>query len=95
MTTSHAYYGLGKVKVGNESSIPISRVDSIVVSTNYLSLLLKVMLYVPNIVKNLMYVSQITKDNNVYFVFHSFGCLVKDMVTHQVSLEENECEGLY
>lgn len=44
------------------------------------------LLRVPVIRKNLMSVSQFSKDNNVHFEFHSKFCLVKDALTNEILL---------
>ena len=53
------------------------------------------MLHVPQIQKNLIFVSQFTKDNNVYIEFHSSSFLVKDKATGRVRLRGKPKDGLY
>uniref|UniRef100_A0A803Q4P4 Integrase catalytic domain-containing protein n=1 Tax=Cannabis sativa TaxID=3483 RepID=A0A803Q4P4_CANSA len=62
-------------------------------SGNYL--LLKDMLLVPKIAKNLVSVSKLATDNNVLIEFYSTFCLVKDKVTKRVLLHRVLKDGLY
>ena len=49
----------------------------------------------PKITKNLISISQFTKENNVIAEFFSYGCLIKDKVTRQVLLRGSLKTGLY
>ncbi|KAL4383734.1 hypothetical protein GQ457_15G015170 [Hibiscus cannabinus] len=54
------------------------------------------MLHVPAIRKNLLSVSQLARENNVYFEFHPHGCCVKDVQSRATLLEGILTpEGLY
>lgn len=66
-TRSRLYHRLGTVIVGIGRSIPISHISEYVIATNSDTLLLNDLLYVPNIHKNLLYVSKFAKDNHVFF----------------------------
>ncbi|MCH92265.1 retrovirus-related Pol polyprotein from transposon TNT 1-94, partial [Trifolium medium] len=60
------------------------------------SLTLHNLLLVPSITKNLISVSQFSKDNNVYFVFSANECLVKSQATDAVLLKGHVgSDGLY
>lgn len=91
------YTGTDNVTVGNGSSLPISHVGqaSIPSCSSSQSLLLNNILYVPSITKNLLSISQFTKDNNVLFEFHHTHCLVKDKLTNQTLLHGMLKDGLY
>nr|KYP47652.1 Retrovirus-related Pol polyprotein from transposon TNT 1-94 [Cajanus cajan]KYP75240.1 Retrovirus-related Pol polyprotein from transposon TNT 1-94 [Cajanus cajan] len=52
----------------------------------HISLTLNNLIYVPNITKNLISVSQFCKDNSVFFEFHSTCCLVKSQDTKDTLL---------
>ena len=52
-------------------------------------------LHVPEITKNLISISQFTKDNNVVIEFFSDYCLVKDKITKNTLLEGALRQGLY
>lgn len=53
------------------------------------------MLHVPLITKNLINFSCFTKDNFVFFEFHSDFCSVKDQVTKAIQMHEKLVNGLY
>lgn len=60
-----------KVQVANGAYLEINRVSTSVINTKLKSLILSNLIYTPHITKNCLYVSQSTKDNKVYFQFHS------------------------
>lgn len=97
LTLKSPYPGGSKVQVGNKESIPITYTGMLMVSsfdTNRL-IHLRDILCVPQIAKNLLSMSQITKDNNVIFEFHSDHCLVKDKNNKDVLLQGTVNNGLY
>lgn len=49
----------------------------------------------PKIIKNLVSVSKLTQDNNIYFEFHHRYCLIKDKGLGRVLLKGMLKEGLY
>lgn len=53
------------------------------------TLTLNQLLHVPSISKNLLSLSKVSSDNNVYFDFYPNHCHVKDQVTHDVLMEGN------
>ena len=53
------------------------------------------LLHVPLISKNLISVSQLSRDNNIYFEFYPDLSLVKDQVTKDILMEERLKNGLY
>ena len=80
------YKGKDKITVGNGHTLRISHVGSTLISSSDKPLLLNNILCAPNITKNLLSVSQITKDNNVFAEFHSDYCLFKDKIMKRVLL---------
>lgn len=58
-------------------------------------LVLKQLLHVPKITKNLLSVSKFAHDNNVYFEFHSTVCFIKDQAIHTILLMGKLEDGLY
>lgn len=56
---------------------------------------LRNVLHVPNIQKNLVKISQLTAENNVFVEFHSNFCLVKEKDTKKVLLHGRLKDGLY
>uniref|UniRef100_A0A803Q8Y1 CCHC-type domain-containing protein n=1 Tax=Cannabis sativa TaxID=3483 RepID=A0A803Q8Y1_CANSA len=91
------YKGKAKVVVGNGNSMPIFRIGSNSISSNLPNqfLILKDILHVPNATKNLLSISQFTKDNNFTLEFNDVCCLIKDKTTRQVLLKGTLNNGLY
>ena len=82
--------------VGNGSKLCIAHTGKILVpSLDHKVLQLKNVLHVPCIKKNLLSVSQLAFDNNVFTEFHSNCCFVKDKETGQVLLQGTLKDGLY
>lgn len=59
------------------------------------SIMLKNMLHVPHIRRNLMNIAKLTTDNNVVVEFNSNFCFVKDKDTRRVMLQGVLKDGLY
>ena len=96
LNISSEYHGGNQLVLGNGSGVDISHVgESYIKSATHKTFLLKNLLHVPAITKNLLSVSQFAKDNDVFFEFHSTHCLVKDQVSKQVILEGSLDQGLY
>lgn len=94
------YLGGKKLHLGNGPKVDISHVGHSVLyssppNTISKSLILKDLLHVPSITKNLLSVSQFAKDNDVFFEFHPLSCFVKDQSTKQVILKGILDQGLY
>ena len=83
--------------VGNGSSLPIPHTgySSFTTFDPRKSLVLKDVLHVPSLTKNLLSISQFTTDNNVILEFDSTCCLIKDKSSKQVLLTGTLHEGLY
>ena len=89
------YSGNERVMVGNGQSLAISHTGSISSLVPSSPLLLSNVLVVPGIKKNLISISQLTKDNNCCVTFSSSGFTIQDRVT-RVVLGVGRCEnGLY
>ena len=73
--------------VGNGKKLSIHSIGSFVLSTSNHPLRLKTVLQVTTIQKNLISVSQLTKDNNVFMEFHPSCCFVKDKMKGRVILK--------
>ncbi|KAL4291628.1 hypothetical protein GQ457_14G026100 [Hibiscus cannabinus] len=90
------YSGPGKLIVGNGMHIGISRIgQSSLLSTSSRTLRLNNVLHVPSITKNLVSVSKLARDNNVFLEFHARSCVVRDEGTGAVLLTGDEVDGLY
>ena len=83
--------------VGNGSQLKIFHIGDIFLSSpsSHKQLVLHNTLHVLEIYKNLISISQFTKDNNVVIEFFSNYCLVKDKITKNTLLEGALRQGLY
>ena len=90
------YNGKESLIVGNGEKLGILHVgDSILTVSNNKNLILKDVLHVPQIEKNLISISQLIACNNIDVLFNSVGCVVKDKATGKVLLQGRLKEGLY
>jgi len=89
----HSYLGNDFVMVGNGNGLQISGIGQ--VSLLATDIKLNNVLVVSDIKKKLLSVSQLTKEHNCYFIFYSWGFLLKDMRTKQVLLKGYMVDGLY
>lgn len=99
LSIQNGYKGNEKLTVGNGSQLVISHIGSTFIPIqssvkNSRSLILKNVLWVPQITKNLLCLSQLTKDNDVIVVFDKDCCLVKDKNMRTVLLQGTLMEGL-
>ncbi|KAL4273586.1 hypothetical protein GQ457_13G028300 [Hibiscus cannabinus] len=90
------YAGNNSLLMGDGAGVLIRHVGQGSLYTSAKPLFLQNLLHVPMIKKNLLSVSQLTRDNNVFFEFHANGCYVKGSQTQNVLLEGRLThEGLY
>lgn len=89
------YSGKSSLLMGNGTLAVISSIGTAILPTQYKSLRLSNVLCVPSIQKNLLSVSQLARDNGVYFEFHPTYCVIKDMVTREILLTGSIHDGLY
>lgn len=92
LSHSHRYKGFDSVIVGNGVYLPITCIESSSIG-HAKSLALNNILVVPKIKKNLLSVSQLTKDNSCFF--NRFGSSIKDSRTWQVLMKGLSNQGLY
>lgn len=92
---SREYSGKTPLLMGDGTCAPIAHLGHSVTSTSSKLLHLTNVLHVPIIHKNLLLISQFSRDNNVFFEFYPFHCLVKDIQTKEVMLRGHTYEGLY
>lgn len=90
-----AYTRPCKVLVGNGTTFRISAIDTSVIPIYSKPLHLNNMLCTTCVTKNLLSVSQFSKENQVYFEFHASHCHVKDSVTNRALFQIFEQNGLY
>lgn len=88
------YQGDDKIKIGNGKLLTINNIGTSSLSTPHHTFILKNVLHVPCITKNLLSVSQFTRDNHVSLEFFPDTCLVKNM-QGQVLLRGTLDQGLY
>lgn len=75
---------------GNGQGLPITSIIPTTFQSSlkpYTTLTLYNLLLLLKLTKNLISVSQFTKDNHVYFEFHPYACLVKSQATYEVLLQ--------
>jgi len=92
------YTGDDKVVVGNGKALPISNIGCSNLYTHQqpVSVIsLPNVLHVPSMKKNLLSVSQLTRDHNVIAEFHATSCLIKDKDSRKVLLQGSLKDGLY
>lgn len=80
------YGGKKHVVIGNGEQLPISFIGKTYLSDGCTTLNLENILFVPDIAKNLISVSKLAQDNNIYFEFHGDFCLIKAKESSQVVL---------
>lgn len=88
------YQGTETIKLGNGTGLRILHIGSFI-KTPHKSLSLNKILLVPSITQNLLFVSQFTHDNNVYFEFYPNFFVVKDLQSGKEGLREPNKGGLY
>ncbi|TXG55646.1 hypothetical protein EZV62_020902 [Acer yangbiense] len=90
------YRGDESLMVGNGKQLDISHVGlkSLPSLTKH-SIILKQVLHVPEIRKNLLSVSRLVNDNDVFIEFHANCCFVKDKLTRMEVLRGRLKNGLY
>ncbi|KAH9744437.1 retrovirus-related pol polyprotein from transposon RE2 [Citrus sinensis] len=90
------YCGTESLLVGNGNALEIKHIGSAVLDTLTTEpLLLKNILHVPNITKNLLSVSQLLADNNVIVEFVGILCFIKARKTGTLLLKGVATGGLY
>jgi transposase InsO family protein len=78
------------ITVGNGARLPVTHVAAATIPTSSSPLRLNNVLVTPSLIKNLVSVKQLTRDNNVSVEFDSLGFSVKDLASQTVILR---CEG--
>jgi len=89
MSVHSRYYGGDKVNIGNGKQLPITHVSTSSLQTFPHSnsvLCVPNILHVPSMKKNLLSVSQLTREHNVIVEFHSNVCFIKDKITGRILL---------
>ena len=100
MHVSEVFTGISKLLVGNGAGLSITHVGSAALKShnfNNASLTLKLndILLAPQITKNLISISKLTKDNDVVIEFTNNICFVKDNVRNLIIPQGKAEKGLY
>ncbi|GJR83278.1 putative reverse transcriptase domain-containing protein [Tanacetum coccineum] len=83
------------VRVGDEKTIPITNTGHSILPTLSHSLYLHNVLVTPNIIKNLIYVPQFTRDNKCTAEFDEFDFFAKDFLARHILLRCDNSGDLY
>jgi hypothetical protein len=83
------------ITVGNGVTMPVTHRASTVITASRSLLQLNNILISPSLVKNLISIRSLTRDNNVSVEFDPFGFSIKDLPTHTVLLRCNSHGKLY
>lgn len=89
------YHGKDHVHTANGSGMRITHIGQSTLPTQSHPLILKNILHVPSVTRNLLSVKKFTLDNNVFFEFHPWNFFVKDRDTREVLLRGGCRGGLY
>ncbi|KAJ0816493.1 putative RNA-directed DNA polymerase [Helianthus annuus] len=95
MDYSEPYRGNDGLHVGNGESLPIIHIGSSRIFSPNKTLVLKNVLHVPGIKRNILSVQKFCRDNNVFFEFHDTFFSVKDKSTRTILLTGPSIDGLY
>jgi hypothetical protein len=89
---SEAYDGTDEIQVGNDTRLAIKNTGISKLSPNFI---LRSVLNVPQITKNLPSIQKFTSDNNVYVEFHPSCFFVKDCTSGRILHHNLSRHGLY
>ena len=99
MQIFESFVGTSKLIIGNGTGLNIIHIGKVVPRmhncTDSIVLKLNNILLVPQITKNLISISQLTKDNNVIVEFTDKLCFVKDKMKNLIILQGKAEKGLY
>ncbi|GKB44717.1 hypothetical protein Tco_0889659 [Tanacetum coccineum] len=83
------------VHVGDDNSIPVTNTGHSIIPSIHRTLHLHNVLVTPNIIKNLIFVCQFTRDNNCTIEFDAFSFSVKDFLTRHILFRCDSSGDLY
>lgn len=83
------------ILVGNGSTMPVTHTASTDIATTHSLLHLNNILVSPSLVKNLISVHSLTRDNNVTIEFDPFSFSIKDIPTRMVIIRCNSADDMY
>ncbi|KAF7834841.1 Retrovirus-related Pol polyprotein from transposon TNT 1-94 [Senna tora] len=96
MQLQQQYDGGEKVYISNGQGLSIPNIgESYILANKDAILQLKNLLHVPSITKNLLSVSKLAKDNNIFFEFYANEVFVKCQETKEILLKGRVKDALY
>ncbi|KAL5768000.1 hypothetical protein ACOSQ2_014783 [Xanthoceras sorbifolium] len=96
LSSKQDYHGKDKIAVGSGSKLSIKHLGSSTLQTlDNSAIVLKDILHVPAITKNLLSISKFTRDNDIVAEFYSNYCLIKDLKSKKTLLRGTLTSGLY
>jgi hypothetical protein len=95
LSSCQPYNGSEVVHIDNGTGLLIAYKVSIILHTEFKSLVSNNILHVSAITKNLLSVSRLILDNNIYVEFTNFSYFIKDQETHKTLLHDILHKGLY
>lgn len=95
LSFSEPYKGNEKLIISNGHGLTISHIGSSHLAVGNHKLLLKNLLFVPHITKNLLSISKLTTDNSLIIEFCGNTCFLKDKKKRTILLEGVAMKGLY
>lgn len=93
--STEPYSGPKKIHVGDCTPLPITHIGDSQLSSSSSKFLLRKLLHVYHITKNLVFVQQFCHDNSIFFEFHASNFFVKDKRTGTPLLQGPTRNGLY
>ncbi|KAJ9556373.1 hypothetical protein OSB04_010987 [Centaurea solstitialis] len=92
----HAPYdGTEELVIGDGSCLQISHIGSLILYTSNTPLILKNVLYVPSLSRNIISISRLCIDNNFLIEFYSFVFVIKDLATKLPLFTGTTIKGMY
>jgi hypothetical protein len=76
-------------------NLSILHIDSAIITIEFAPVHLNNVSHVPHIIKNLLSISQLLKDNSVFIEFSHHACFVKYQATKKILLHNTLINGLY
>lgn len=89
------YHGIDNLQIANGNHLPIINISLTTISNNNPCLNLSNILYVPNITKNLIFVSQLCQTNKVSIEIFLWHFEVKDLYTKEMYLRRLNEDNMY
>lgn len=87
--------GNQQIAIGNGDLLPINQTRQGLLSTSKYSLLLKLLLHVPSVSRNLISIQKLAHENLCYITFDSSGFTIKDWRTNLTLLTRSIYRSLY